>query len=90
MMFFVMINTFSANDSAQDQKDIDSKLAVLNGMKESGILQRAYVKIGGGTVYVIHADSFSEVRNAFRDSSLSLEHDCEIFIVDPSQPQHLP
>lgn len=89
MKFFVMINVQSAADTAHSVDDIDTRLRFLQGMKDSGVLAQAWIKIGGGTVYILNADSFADVRNAFRDSRLSLEHDCEIFMIDETQPTHL-
>jgi|GEM_PF-5803342 len=77
MKFFVT-TYMNHTSSYSDTQDVDNKIAFLSRMKELGILEHAYVKIQGGAIYIVNANSFAEVRTAFRESSISLNYKCEI------------
>jgi hypothetical protein len=82
MMFFVMIKPDVYNDVFRSKNDVEAVRHFLSTMKAHGTLVHAYVKIGGGYIYILHADSFADVRNAFRDSRVLLGSDCEIYEID--------
>lgn len=82
MMFFVMMKRQSSIDTIYSKKDLEMKRNMLLEMQENGILERAYIKIEGGFIYILNADSFSDIRNAFRDSRISLEYECNIYEID--------
>lgn len=90
MIFFVLINGQTSNHSAYTLNEVNEKLALLVYMKTTGKLKCAYVIIGGGSVYVVEADSFAEVRNAFRESDVLVDQECEIHQVDESVQFDLP
>jgi hypothetical protein len=90
MMFFVMIKPQSANDIFQNAGDVNATRDFLLKLREEGVLHRAYTKIAGGYVYIINADSFADVRNAFRDSLVMLGWDCEIREIDQKSTLFLP
>jgi hypothetical protein len=89
MMFFVTIRPESTTEAAYNIEDIRVKIDLLTQMKQIGVLELAYVKIGGGSVYVVNANSFADVRNAFRESIVSTDHSCEILEIDQNAPLHL-
>lgn len=78
MKFFVTTTRKSSSLIVSNSDRIQEKQAFINKMKSSGILEQAYIKIGGGSIYILNADSFSDVRTAFRESEVSLDFDCEI------------
>lgn len=90
MMFFVMIKPQVANDIFSTTDEIDAARDFLLKLKEEGVLHRAYTKIAGGYVYILNADSFADVRNAFRDSVVMLGWDCEIREIDQKSTLFLP
>ncbi|XZF15889.1 hypothetical protein ACTHGU_07110 [Chitinophagaceae bacterium MMS25-I14] len=90
MMFFVMIKPQPENDIFHNAGDVDATRSFLLKLKEEGIMHRAYTKLAGGYVYVINADSFADVRNAFRDSVIMLGWDCEIHEIDQKSILFLP
>lgn len=86
MMFFVMMKSHLTIDSFYSSEDLKRKVTQLTKMKELGILKQAYVKIAGGGVFILNAESFADVRNAFRESTISLDYDCEIYEINQKSP----
>ncbi len=78
MKFFVTTTRKSSSLIISGTDRLYEKQAFINRMKKSGVLEQAYIKIGGGSIYILNADSFSDVRTAFRESEVSLDFDCEI------------
>lgn len=88
MMFFVETNHQSAEPAVYTLSNVNLKRTMLIKLKEKGILVHAYVKIGGGYVYILNANSFADVRNAFRESSVSLNYECNILEIDQKVQFH--
>jgi hypothetical protein len=82
MRFMLITKPRVHRDTEMSLEQVRAKQELLHKMEVSGHLQKAWVKVGGGSVYVLIADNFSELRNAFRESSLSLSSDFEIYRID--------
>jgi hypothetical protein len=86
MIFFVMVTPLVKANITFDSTDADALREQLLKMKGQGLVTRVYHRIDGGSVYILNAHSFVDVRNAFRESSLSATNRCEILEVDQNSP----
>lgn len=79
MKFLLITKPLAWGANLLNIEQVRAKQVHLRDMEAQGALDRAYVKIGGGAIYILNANSFSDLRTAFRESPLALHNDFEIY-----------